>query len=257
MKNVLSIFLMLMCISFAASSQDDIVNIYCGQAKVFEKDDDQGCYTTYPYSLISLNPSQFVVLYSDIDFHNNPVCRGLVAEKGINFVREWGDDQYLFSTSSVIIVNSNNPDDEPLKINIYEVVSFKDGICYIKEAFTEEPDIDGSYIEIMLAPGQEQEIKSLLDRAINTIKREQVVVEPLQEVAPPPTYLEMNPAEEYMPEEPKPEPKSNSDEVFKSAVTMPSFPGGNGALMNYINQNIRYPQAAQDNNIQGKVVVQF
>lgn len=38
---------------------------------------------------------------------------------------------------------------------------------------------------------------------------------------------------------------------------MPSFPGGNAAMMRYINANLHYPQMAQDNNIQGKVVVQF
>ncbi|MBR5086833.1 MAG: TonB family protein [Muribaculaceae bacterium] len=47
------------------------------------------------------------------------------------------------------------------------------------------------------------------------------------------------------------------DDVFKSAATMPSFPGGNGALMSYINKYVKYPQSAQDANIQGKVVVQF
>lgn len=47
------------------------------------------------------------------------------------------------------------------------------------------------------------------------------------------------------------------DDVLKSAPTMPSFPEGTGALEQYINRNIRYPQAAKDANIEGKVVVQF
>ena len=47
------------------------------------------------------------------------------------------------------------------------------------------------------------------------------------------------------------------DDVLKSAPTMPSFPEGNGALMKYISENIRYPQAAKDANTQGKVIVQF
>ena len=38
---------------------------------------------------------------------------------------------------------------------------------------------------------------------------------------------------------------------------MPSFPGGDAALMSYINRHIIYPKNAQDNNIQGKVIVQF
>ena len=58
-------------------------------------------------------------------------------------------------------------------------------------------------------------------------------------------------------EEPKPEPKATSDEVFHSAATMPSFPGGTGALNKYLSSHVKYPAAAQENNVQGKVVVQF
>ncbi len=38
---------------------------------------------------------------------------------------------------------------------------------------------------------------------------------------------------------------------------MPTFPGGDQALYDFINKNIRYPQQAQDYNIQGQVIVQF
>ena len=48
-----------------------------------------------------------------------------------------------------------------------------------------------------------------------------------------------------------------TDEVFHSAATMPRFPGGTDGLMKYLSTHIRYPKAAQDNNIQGKVVIQF
>lgn len=46
-------------------------------------------------------------------------------------------------------------------------------------------------------------------------------------------------------------------EVFSSAAHMPSFPGGDAAMMSYINHNIRYPQSAADNYVEGKVIVQF
>jgi protein TonB len=92
------------------------------------------------------------------------------------------------------------------------------------------------------------------DNAIlETRKTEEVVV---------PKITEEPKKEEPKKEEPKPEPKKEEpkpekDEVFTSAAHMPSFPGGDGALMKYLSSNIRYPQAAADNNIQGKVVVQF
>ena len=55
----------------------------------------------------------------------------------------------------------------------------------------------------------------------------------------------------------KGEPKLDGQGVYKSTTTMPSFPGGNGAIMNYINKHLQYPQTAKSNNIQGDVVVQF
>jgi periplasmic protein TonB len=38
---------------------------------------------------------------------------------------------------------------------------------------------------------------------------------------------------------------------------MPEFPGGTQALMNFINENISYPEDAIRNNIQGKVILKF
>ena len=38
---------------------------------------------------------------------------------------------------------------------------------------------------------------------------------------------------------------------------MPSFPGGQRALMSRINSNLKYPVAAEENGIQGKVLCSF
>ena len=45
--------------------------------------------------------------------------------------------------------------------------------------------------------------------------------------------------------------------VFTSVEQMPAFPGGDAALLKYIAEHIRYPSAAQENGVQGRVVVQF
>lgn len=45
--------------------------------------------------------------------------------------------------------------------------------------------------------------------------------------------------------------------IFEVAEVMPEFSGGTVALMQYLSKNIRYPLGAQDNGIQGKVIVQF
>lgn len=45
--------------------------------------------------------------------------------------------------------------------------------------------------------------------------------------------------------------------VFHAVEQMPQFPGGDAALYEFIGKNLRYPPMAAENNIQGRVVVQF
>lgn len=47
------------------------------------------------------------------------------------------------------------------------------------------------------------------------------------------------------------------DKVYDVVEQMPSFPGGPAALLQYLNNNIRYPKVAEANGIQGRVTVQF
>ena len=54
----------------------------------------------------------------------------------------------------------------------------------------------------------------------------------------------------------KPQPV-NSNRVYDVVEQMPSFPGGISGLRTYLNQNIRYPAEAQENCVQGRVVVRF
>lgn len=54
----------------------------------------------------------------------------------------------------------------------------------------------------------------------------------------------------------KPQPV-NSNRVYDVVEQMPSFPGGISGLMTYLNQNTRYPAVAQENGVQGRVVVSF
>lgn len=49
----------------------------------------------------------------------------------------------------------------------------------------------------------------------------------------------------------------NSNRVYDVVEQMPSFPGGISGLRTYLNQNIRYPAVAQENGVQGRVVVSF
>ena len=45
--------------------------------------------------------------------------------------------------------------------------------------------------------------------------------------------------------------------IFEVVEQMPEFPGGNAALMQYLNKNIKYPVIAQEQGVQGRVIVQF
>ena len=58
---------------------------------------------------------------------------------------------------------------------------------------------------------------------------------------------------EVIVEEKKPEP----EKVFTAVEQMPQFPGGDAELMKFLSKNIKYPTMAMENNIQGRVIVQF
>ena len=60
---------------------------------------------------------------------------------------------------------------------------------------------------------------------------------------------------EVIVEEKKPEPEK--EEVFRAVEQMPRFPGGEAELMKYLYSHINYPTMAMENNVQGRVVVQF
>ena len=74
------------------------------------------------------------------------------------------------------------------------------------------------------------------DRTVEAVRTEIAVA------APPP------------PPAPKPEV---SNKVFDVVEEMPSFPGGQGALMAFLSSNIKYPVVAQENGVQGRVIVGF
>lgn len=74
------------------------------------------------------------------------------------------------------------------------------------------------------------------DRTVEAVRSEIAVA------APPP------------PPAPKPEVATK---VFDVVEEMPSFPGGQGALIQYLSSNIKYPVVAQENGVQGRVIVSF
>ena len=62
--------------------------------------------------------------------------------------------------------------------------------------------------------------------------------------------------EEYVPVEVEEEEVVEA-EVFTIVEQMPSFPGGDAKMYEYLGKNIKYPQIARETGIQGRVFVNF
>ncbi len=57
--------------------------------------------------------------------------------------------------------------------------------------------------------------------------------------------------------EPKEEETGTGEKAFNVVEHMPEFPGGAVEMMKFLNENVKYPEAAEKAGTQGRVVVQF
>ena len=62
--------------------------------------------------------------------------------------------------------------------------------------------------------------------------------------------------EQVVVKEPEPE-KPKEEEIFVAVEQQAEFPGGTAAMMKWLSNNIRYPETAQANDVQGRVIVKF
>ena len=63
--------------------------------------------------------------------------------------------------------------------------------------------------------------------------------------------------EQVIVKEPEPEVKPKEEEIFVAVEQQAEFPGGTAAMMKWLSNNVRYPESAQQNDIQGRVIVKF
>ena len=63
--------------------------------------------------------------------------------------------------------------------------------------------------------------------------------------------------DEVVVEKKEEKPKEVKEEIHTLVEQMPQFPGGDAALMKYLSSHINYPPMAAENNVQGKVILQF
>ncbi|MGN0035600.1 MAG: energy transducer TonB [Bacteroidaceae bacterium] len=61
----------------------------------------------------------------------------------------------------------------------------------------------------------------------------------------------------YVPVEVEEEEAPEEETIFQVVEQMPEFPGGMGECLKFLGKNIKYPTIAQENGIQGRVIVQF
>lgn len=99
----------------------------------------------------------------------------------------------------------------------------------------------------------EQQIEAALPEEFKVVDNNQEVAklafvsaeETDKPLPPPPAPVAPAPVEEV------------ADEIFDVVEENPEFPGGDDARSKYLSENIRYPEIAQENGIQGRVIVQF
>lgn len=120
--------------------------------------------------------------------------------------------------------------------------------------------VDLVFEEEIIPITQQEEIKAPPPPEVPTVEEVLTIVEDdadVQETAIA-TTEETGAAVEvkYVPvevEEEEPEEQT----IFQVVEVMPEFPGGMAECLKYLGKNIKYPTIAQENGVQGRVIVQF
>lgn len=98
------------------------------------------------------------------------------------------------------------------------------------------------------APVEAKPIAEVIEIVEDDAQIEETIIASTDDTGP---QIEIKNIENVVVEEPK------EEEVFMVVEKMPEFPGGMGELMKWLSKNIKYPAIAQENGVQGRVVVQF
>ena len=120
------------------------------------------------------------------------------------------------------------PEDILNTVKVTELLIAKDEEVKAEDEIKSQDELK----ETQTAFGQTDFDKGTDDRNVIREHKEEVIVEKKEEVKEP-------------------------EKVFTAVEQMPQFPGGEAELMKYLSKNIKYPTMAMENNIQGRVVVQF
>lgn len=106
-------------------------------------------------------------------------------------------------------------------------------------------------LQVPPPPPPKQQVAEILEILDDKVEVEDIA--PIEELDDEDKVDFSAPVEEIVQEEEKPE----EPEIFFIVEEMPQFPGGETALRKYIAENVRYPEMAKENDIQGTVYVRF
>lgn len=123
----------------------------------------------------------------------------------------------------------------------------------IEEVKPEAPQLATQLMtELLLTdtPKEDNEIKANAD-----IQKDNSVMSTFTQAGSDDIDLIKEHKEEVVQEKPREEKKK--EEVLIHVEQMPKFPGGDAELYKFISNNLNYPAMAIENNVQGRVVVQF
>jgi protein TonB len=104
-------------------------------------------------------------------------------------------------------------------------------------------------------PALEQQVKFTAPVVVDSVIEEKQQLATMDQVQDEVKDENVNVVEEVKPTEEIEEKKE--PEIFFIVEEMPEFPGGDLELRKYIAENVKYPEMARENGIQGKVFVRF
>ena len=92
------------------------------------------------------------------------------------------------------------------------------------------------------------EVLNVVEDDVDLEQQDIVTSEDNQKAAQTQTYVAPKVVEEE---------EESSQPIFTVVETMPQFPGGDAALLQFLAKSIKYPVIAQENGIQGRVICAF
>ena len=193
------------------------------------------------------------IKYEPRECHHKGECRGTCPaceaevryiEQQLDIRRQLGKAVALMGISAGLsaLTSCGNKAEN---VEDYELAQLEEGRCEAAPPKALKGDIDYRSPEDCVIVEKRQPTAKIRTAKFQTSQKEDEIDTACIEV--------MKGAIEIIPEP----PIEGEVKIFDIVEQMPSFPGGNKALFDYLSENIKYPILAEENGIQGRVIVTF